>query len=115
MILMNYYIYSKISLKTEEKKNDNLYNILIYIDCKYLIVNKEFKKYSKFYWNCCFHIKNKKKKFIQIFIYKLNYWIFEISSINLYKSSFPIETISSLQKEKFILIPNFLTTYINLI
>ena len=49
MILMNYYIYSKISLKTEEKKNDNLYNILIYIDCKYLPVNKEFKKYSKFY------------------------------------------------------------------
>ena len=49
MILMNYYIFSKISLKTEEKKNDNLYNTLIYIDCKYLIVNKEFKKYSKFY------------------------------------------------------------------
>ena len=59
IILMNYYIYSKISLKTEEKKNDNLYNILIYIDCKYLIVNKEFKKYSKFY--CCFHKKIKKR------------------------------------------------------
>ncbi len=46
---MNYYICSKISLKTDKKKNYNLYNILIYIDCKYLTVNKEFKKYSKFY------------------------------------------------------------------
>ena len=71
MILMNYYIFSKISLRTEEKKNDNLYNTLIYIDCKYLIVNKEFKKYSKFYFY--FLKKIKKKKFIGIFIYKLNY------------------------------------------
>ena len=63
---MNYYIYSKISLKTEEKKNDNLYNILIYIDCKYLIVNKEFKKYSKFY--CCFHKKIKKRNLFE-FLY----------------------------------------------
>ena len=66
MKLMNYYIYSKISLKTEEKKNDNLYNILIYIDCKYLIVNKEFKKYSKFY--CCFHKKIKKRNLLE-FLY----------------------------------------------
>ena len=66
MILMNYYIYSKISLKTEEKKNDNLYNILIYIDCKYLIVNKEFKKYSKFY--CCFHKKKKKEIYSNFYI-----------------------------------------------
>ena len=66
MILMNYYIYSKISLKTEEKKNDNLYILLIYIDCKYLIVNKEFKKYSKFY--CCFHKKIKKRNLFE-FLY----------------------------------------------
>ena len=66
MILMNYYIFSKISLKTEEKKNDNLYILLIYIDCKYLIVNKEFKKYSKFY--CCFHKKIKKRNLFE-FLY----------------------------------------------
>ena len=66
MKLMNYYIYSKISLKTEEKKNDNLYNKLIYIDCKYLIVNKEFKKYSKFYF---YFLKKIKKRNLLEFLY----------------------------------------------